>query len=139
MTIVPDRDLQSALNDALSDAFPTTPIAWENVKFTPTVGTTYFRVWLLPAKSDVMTLGTSPWIERGGIFQVSVFAPIGTGFGAPKGKAAEVVAAFKPNTSFSYNGLLVIIDHSWISSGMNDEAGWYAVPINIQYRCYFVD
>ena len=139
MTIVPDRDLQSALNDALADAFPTTPIAWENVKFTPTVGTTYFRVWLLPAKSDVMTLGPSPWIDRGGIFQVSVFAPIGTGFGAPKGKAAEVVAAFKANTSFIYNGLLVIIDKSWISSGMNDEAGWYSIPVNIQYRVYFAD
>jgi hypothetical protein len=139
MTIVPDVDLQSALNDALADAFPDEQVAWENVKFTPTVGTMYFRVWLLPAKSDVMTLGPSPWIERQGIFQVSVFAPIGTGFGAPKRKAAEVVAAFKANTSFVYNGLLVIIDKSWISSGMNDDTGWYSVPVNIQFRCHFRD
>ena len=139
MTIVPDRDLQSALNDALADAFPTMPIAWENVKFTPTVGTTYFRVHLLRAKSDVKTLGQSPWIERQGIFQVSVFSPIGTGFGAPIGKAAEIVAAFKASTSFVYNGLTVTIVLAWIGDGLDDEAGWHNTPVNIQYRCHFAD
>ena len=139
MTIIPDRDLQSALNDAISDAFPTMPIAWENVKYTPTVGTTYFRVWMLPAESDVLTLGQDPWVERKGVFQVSIFAPIGIGFGAPKTKATEVIAIFKPNTSFVYNGLTVIIDKAWASSGRNEDNGWYHIPVNVRYRCYFAD
>ena len=139
MTIVPDKDLQSALNAALYDAFPTTPIAWENTKYTPAVGTIYFRVWLLPAESDVLTLGQSPWILRQGIFQVSVFAPIGTGFGVPKGKAAEIVAAFKSSTSFVYNGLSVTIEKSRVSGAIIEDDGWYQIPVSIRFRCYFAD
>ena len=137
--IVPDKDLQSAFNAALYDAFPAMPIAWENVKYTPTVGTTYFRVWMLPTESDLLTIGQSPWILRQGIFQVSVFAPIGIGFGVPKGKAAEIVAAFKSSTSFVYNGLSVTIAKSWISGAVLEDNGWYAIPVSIRYRCYYAD
>lgn len=139
MTIIPDRDLQSALNDALNDAFPAMPIAWENYEYTPTMGTAYLKVWLIPADNEVKTLGPNPWQERKGIFQVSVFEPQGIGFGIPKSKAAEVVAAFQSNTSFIYNGLTVIIDRSEILAGRNDEKGWYHIPVNIRYRCYYAD
>ena len=139
MTIIPDKDLQSALNSALYDAFPTMPIAWENTKYTPAAGTTYFRVWLLPAQTDVMTLGQSPWMHRQGIFQVSVFAPIGIGFGSSKEKVAEIVAAFKANTSFVYNGLVVIIEKSWPSGALIEDDGWYHTPVSIRYRCYYAD
>lgn len=139
MTIVPDRDLQSALNDALYDAFPTVPVAWENAKYVPTTGTAYFRTWLLPAETSVLTVGQGPWTERKGIFQVDVYYSGGIGFGTPKAKAAEVVAAFKPNTAFIYNGLMVIIDKSWISPARIDEAGWYNIPVSIRYRCHYAD
>ena len=139
MAIVPDRDLQSALNDALSDAFPTMPIAWENTEYNPTVGVTYFRVWLLPAETDLMTLGLSPWLQRQGIFQVSIFAPIGIGFGVSKGKAAEIVAAFKAGTSFVYNGLAITIEKSWPSGAIIENDGWYHTPVSIRYRCYHAD
>jgi hypothetical protein len=141
MTIIPDRDVQSALNDALYDAFPNTPVAWENTKYTPTVGTTYFQVWLMPVEPDVLTIGPSPWQIRRGIFQVSVFSPISVGFGASKAVAAQIIAAFKPNTSFVYNGLTVIVDKSWVSMGRVDEAdgGWYHTPVSVRYRCYYAD
>ena len=139
MSIIPDVDVQSALNDALYDAFPTMPIAWENTKYTPTVGTAYFRVWMLPAEADVVTMGPSPWMERVGVFQVSVFEPIGIGFGVPKAKAAQVVAAFKANTSFVYNGLLVIITKSWFSPAIVEPEGWYHIPVSVRYRCHYQD
>ncbi len=137
--IVPDKDLQSALNAALYDAFPTMPIAWENTPYTPTIGITYFQVWLMPAETDLMTLGQSPWLMRQGIFQVSVFAPIGIGFGVAKGKAAEIIAAFKSSTSFVYNGLSVTIEKSWVSGGIIEDDGWYHIPVSIRYRCYHAD
>lgn len=139
MTVIPDKDIQSALNTTLALAFPAMPIAWENTEYTPTIGTAYFRVWLLPAEVDVMTLGPSPWQERKGIFQVSVFYPIGIGFGTPKGKAAEVVAVFKAGTAITYNTLRIICEKAWPSSGMNDDNGWYHIPVNCRYRCETVD
>lgn len=141
MTTIPDRDVQSALNDALYDAFPTASIAWENTNFNPTTGTLYLRAWLLPAQTDVICLGGSPpWQSRQGIFQVSVFSPIGTGFGAAKSKAAEIIAAFPANSSFIYNGLTVIIRKSWPGPGIIEDNGtWYHVPVSISYTCYSND
>ena len=136
MTVIPDRDVQAALNYALAMAFPTMPIVWENTKYNPVVGTAYFRVWMLPAETDVITIGQTPWQARTGIFQVSLFYPVGIGFGVPKGKVAEVVAAFKANTSFTYNTLRVIIDKTWPSSAMEEDSGWYHIPVNIRYACY---
>lgn len=136
MTIVPDYDLQAALNDRLSDEFPAMPIAWENVPYTPILGTAYFAAHLLPAEPDPFTLGQNPWIERRGIFQVSCFYPALAGWGDAKSKAAEVVAAFPAHSSFIYNGLEVNIDRCWPGPGMNQD-GWYMVPISIRYHCFY--
>lgn len=135
MTVIPDKDLQSALNQALAAAFPTMPIAWENTEYTPVVGTPYFRVYLLPAEIDVITLGPSPYQERKGIFQVSVLYPIGIGFGTPKGKVAEIVAAFRAGTVFTYNTLRVVCDKAWPSSGRKEDNAWYHIPVNVRYHC----
>jgi hypothetical protein len=137
MAVIPDRDIQAALNYALAMAFPLMPIAWENTKYVPTVGTAYFRVWMLPAETDVITIGPEPWLERKGVFQVSVLYPIGVGFGPPKVKAAEVVAAFRANTSFTYNTLRVVIDKSWPAPGMLEDEGWYHIPVSVRYTCYY--
>lgn len=135
--VIPDKDIQSALNTTLALAFPTMPIAWENAEYTPTVGTAYFRVWLLPAKTDTSTLGSNPWRVRTGIFQVSIFYPPLIGFGIPKGKAAEVVAAFLAEPRrLTYNTLSILILDAWPSSGNNDENGWYHIPVNIKYECH---
>ena len=143
MTVIPDKDIQSILNSALALAFPLMPIAWENAGYVdplnadikaPVLGTAYFRVILLPAEIDVITLGPSPWQERKGIFQVSVFHPMGIGFGIPKGKAAEVVAAFKAGTAFTYNTLRIVCEKAWPGSG-RPEDGWYHIPVNIRYHC----
>ncbi len=144
MTVIPDKDLQSALNNALAEAFPMTPIAWENAGYidpmnpditAPVVGTPYFRVFLLPAETDVITLGPSPYQERKGIFQVSVLHPLGVGFGPPKDTVVEVVTAFKVGTVFTYNTLRVICDKVWPSSGRKEDNAWYHVPVNIRYHC----
>lgn len=136
MTTVPDYDLQAALNDRLSDEFPTMPMAWENRPYTPTIGTAYLAATLLPAEPEAITLGTSPYIERRGIFQVSCFYPAAAGWGDAKSKAAEIVAAFPAHLQFVYNGLTVTIDRSWPGPGLSKD-GWYMVPVSIRYSAVF--
>ncbi len=136
MTTVPDYDIQAALNDRFSDEFPTMPTAWENVPYTPIVGTAYFAAHLLPAEPDVLTLGSSPWIERRGIFQVSCFYPALAGWGTAKSGAADIVEAFPAGLQFSYNGLLVTIELSWPGPGMQQD-GWYMCPVSIRYHCHY--
>lgn len=139
MTIVPDVDVQSALNDRLNTDFPTTPVAWENYPFSPTTGTPYLRAWILPAESDVVTLGPNPVILRTGIFQIDCCYPLGKGWGPAKSKAAEIVEDFKAGTRFVYNGLTVQVDRAWPGPGAIDEQGWYRVPVSIKYSCYYQD
>jgi hypothetical protein len=92
---------------------------------------------MLPAETDVLCLGPEPWKEHHGIFQVNVVEPIGIGFGVPKGKAAAIVAAFPPNTAIVYNLLRVLIFKAWPSGGaMQEEEGWYNIPVSIRYCCY---
>jgi hypothetical protein len=136
MTTIPDIDLQSALNDQLNDEFPTMAIAWENVDFTPALGTPYLAAYLLPAESTVKTLGPNPYIERKGIFQVTCVYPAGAGWGAAKSKAAEVIAAFPAGQEFVYNGLTVTIEKSWPAAGFPKD-GWYQVPTSIRYHCIY--
>jgi hypothetical protein len=138
MTTIPDKDLQAALNTALALAFPTTPIAWENVDYAPTIEVLYFQATLLPAEPSVLSLGEAPWQERKGIFQISVFSAAGIGWGVPKGKAAEIVAAFKPRTAFIANGLRVICEKAWPGPALADN-GWYHIPVSIRYACYSND
>lgn len=135
MTIYPDKDLQSALNKALDDAFPAMDVAWENINFVPAVGIGYLRAWLLPAETDVATLGPNPWQRHQGIFQVSVFYPLGQGPGPAMGKAAEIQKIFRPGAKFYYNSVEVVIEKSWPSSAMVEDGGWYHIPVNVRYRC----
>jgi len=136
MTIVPDYDLQAALNDRLNDEFPLVPIAWENVGYTPDLGTAYLAAHLLPAEPSILTLGSTPYQERRGIFQVSCFYPALAGWGPAKTGAANVVAAFPATLQFIYNGLTVIIDKTWPGPGISQD-GWYMVPVSIQYHCVY--
>lgn len=136
MPIIPDKDLQSALNQQLEDEFPAMAIAWENVEYKPVLGTPYLSAYLLPAEPTVETLGPSPYIERKGIFQVSCVYPVEAGWGAAKGKAAEVVAAFPARQEFVYNGLTVRVEKSWPGPGVPKD-GWFRVPVSIRYSCIF--
>lgn len=136
MPTVPDSDLQSALNDRLNDEFPNMAIAWENVDFDPALGTPYLAAYLLPAESTVETLGSNPYIERKGIFQVTCVYPAGASYVPAKSKAAEIVAAFPAGLQFVFNGLTMTIDKSWPGPGFPKD-GWYQVPVSIRYHSIF--
>jgi len=68
------------------------PVAWDNVKFTPPAGA-YLRASLLPADTTSIDLAGE---HRGylGLFQVSVYVPLGTGAGAAEALADEIAALF---------------------------------------------
>jgi hypothetical protein len=145
MTTIPDYDLQVALNNRLNDEFSMMPIAWENAKYVdpddssieaPVLGTPYLAAFLLPAEPDILTLGTTPYQERRGIFQVSCFYPALAGWGPVKTKAAEIVAAFPATLQFVYNGLTISIDKTWPGPGISQD-GWYMCPVSIKYHCVY--
>lgn len=139
MTVIPNKEIQIAFNSALATAFSTMPIAWENARYTPVIGTAFLRAWLLPAEVDVITLGPGPFQEHHGIFQVSVVYPIGVGFVTPKAKAAEVVELFRAGTVINSNTLRIVCEKAWPSTAIIEEDGWYFIPVSVRYRCETTD
>lgn len=75
------RDISAALSGRLNTLTGGTPIAWENSEYTPTMGTMFLRETLLPANTVQGSLGTIGKDEHGGIYQVDIFAPKGSGKG----------------------------------------------------------
>ena len=135
MAVIPDSDLQSALNARLDTLDDGLEVAWENINFLPVSGTPYLRAWLLPAEPSIATLGNSPWQERRGVFQVDCFYPTGQGPGPAKLKAAALVALFKAGTRLTYNTLEVTCEKAWPGPAMVED-GWYHVPVSVMYSCY---
>jgi hypothetical protein len=132
-----DLYLQKALSKHLNAMTPTMSIAWENTNFTPTNGIAHLETWLLPIKTEAITLGPAYWEEFSGIFQITCVYPAGRGTNDAKTKAAAIKTRFKRGTSFTYNILEVKIRAAYPESGHYSEDGsWYRIPLSIIYICY---
>lgn len=70
-----------ALETRLAQAFPTTPIAWPNVEFTAPAGTLWLRPWVLWGLGELLTMRADQMNRVLGLYQVTVFSPLGRGAG----------------------------------------------------------
>jgi len=121
-----------ALESELNTIIPALATAWENVPYTPVIGTPYQSVYLLPAMPDNPTMGTEFYRERG-IFQVSLFYPIQTGPAAAATRAQLIRTTFKRGISMTSNGVTVRIDRTpEIGQGRLDGDRWH-VPVKISW------
>ena len=108
------------------------PVAWENVPYTPTTGTTYIRPVLLPAEPFQAEIGTNGANRHSGVYQISVFAPAGQGVGALNTLVGSLCDHFKRGTALSYSPVTVTVQKAYPSPAMQ-ETDWQQVAISIQY------
>ena len=126
------KAIRKALEKRLKAIAPTFETAFENAAFTPTPGTPYQKVYLLPATPDNQEKG-STYFERG-IFQVTLCYPKDKGPGDAETKAAAIRAAFKKGTSSVEDGVrTLIILTPRISAGFPD-GDRYCIPISITWQ-----
>ena len=120
----------NTLNTRLAQLSPLPPVAWPNVPFTPSIGTLWLRADLLPADSALETIQGSE--EHVGVYQVSVFAPLGRGTGSAMVQADAVADHFAADRDLS--GLRI----RSISVGQPiREESWLVVPVSIEYRVHY--
>lgn len=110
---------------------PALPVAWENVSFTPPVGT-YLRAFLLRGDATSRDLAGDNR-HRVGVFQVNLVCPAGSGPGAAEGIAAELEALFPMNLILT-SGTFSVTQVSPLRtrSALPDDR--YTVPVDFQYR-----
>lgn len=112
---------------------PRLPIAWENSGYTPSPDRAFLQCAMLPATTQ------NPWMgvtsdRLVGIYQINVFGVQDEGPGPAEATADAIIALF-PRGAMTQNGVTINIDYTPSRArGINDENGFFFIPVRIRYR-----
>ena len=134
------NDIRAALETHISTTANLPTIAYENVVFEPTTGTSFNRVQYLPTVTRPAVRGLNPQLRYQGVFAVTVFTPEGNGPSTADDYVNKVINAFQATTDISFTNsqsqtFKVSIDYAERQQGLIDSP-WYYVPINIGWYIY---
>lgn len=116
-------DIESRLNTGWS----TTPIAWDNVPYVSTPGTSWIRCTILPGSVEALEFGRDTLKEHSGIIDIGIFTPQNTGSATARGYADTLSALFDM-VAF---GTIDCEEASVQNLGIAD--GWYHLSVTIPY------
>ena len=134
------NDIRAALETHISTTANLPTIAYENVAFEPTTGTSFIRVQYLPTVTKPAVRGLNPQLRYQGVFYVTVATPEGNGPSTADDYANKVINAFQATTDISFTNaqsetIKLSIDYAERQQGLIDSP-WYYVPINIGWYIY---
>lgn len=111
---------------------PAMPIAWTNVQFTQPDGR-YAKAFLIPSRTVSRDLGG---VNRSyaGVFQVSLYLPIGTGPAMADALAASLDQAFPVGTELVSGSLRISLTTPMSPADAFEDASRYVVPVSCTYR-----
>ena len=134
------NDIRAALETHISTTANLPDIAYENVAFEPTTGTSFIRVQYLSTLNRPAVRGLNPQLRYQGVFAVTVFTPEGNGPSTADDYVNKVIDAFQATTDISFTNaqsetIKLSIDYAERQQGLIDSP-WYYVPINIGWYIY---
>jgi hypothetical protein len=128
----PRSDIRNAFAVKLGALSPLPSVAWENKKYTRVIGTPYLEPFLLPGEPVQAEIGASGQNRHVGIYQVSIYAPVGGGVGVINGLIDALCDHFKRGTVLTYSPITLTVEKSF-SGPTIQETDWQHVPITIRY------
>lgn len=131
----PYAAIRSALTARLQTLSGLPSVAWENVPFTPTAGSMYLKPSFLPGEPVQAEIGTYGQNMHTGLYQISVFAPAGTGVASLNTLRDALCDHFKRGTELIYSGVTVRLIKAF-PSPMMQETDWVHIPITVMWRAY---
>jgi len=129
------REIRSILETQLAAVNDVPQIAYENVPYSPTTGTSYIEVNFVPTSRRPAVRGLNPQQRYEGIFIINCYAPEGKGPAAAETIAENVMTAFEATTSLTTNNITVSVDYSEVRQGYLDSP-WFVVPVSIGWYAY---
>lgn len=116
------------------------PIAWQNRAFVAPSSGCWLKEAHLPATSALTSfgsIGVDGWIEKTGIYQVTVFAPVNSDTATAEGIAGALESLFKPGTTVtdSTSGQSARCESVVIAPPVQ-EPNWFGIPVSIRYRLF---
>lgn len=125
-------EAQAALDSRLGTLASSPPVAWENVSYEPTEGTTYLRPSNLPAGHTAIGIANTDGIRGAGIYQVDVFAPRNEGPGVALGIADNVADLFTRGLKLTSGDTQVIVGVP-TQDPAEPSGAWFRVAVLIPY------
>lgn len=108
-------------------------IAWPNVNYTPTVGTTYLDVDIIPVENVNIGIADGSTTEFQGILQIAVMAPLGGGIITPMEIAGAIADRFERNASITGEGLTVKIEGRPVFDSYLQDGDRIRLPVRVKY------
>lgn len=131
------RQIRAAFESRLSAwaAGRDTPlrIAWENAPFTPAVGESYLRAFLLPAPTGSQDL-EGKHRSYIGIFQVNIIGASGTGARRVEEIAEELEALFPLSLRLATTSGTVLVYEPMSQGPALPDGGTFTLPVWCRYR-----
>jgi len=126
-----ESELRTALNIHLAAMPGSTPIAWENVNYTPD-GSVFIEQSLNPAedRSNGVSVGSTDILT--GFMQLMINEPKSVGIINYQGMIETIKSHFERNSSVTNGSTRVSFTKIWASSPIPSE-NYYRVPVSIRY------
>lgn len=130
------NDIRVALENHLATTTPSLPsIAWPNVEFTPTTGTTYLRAAFIPITRRPVTAGPTPEQRHNGLFMVNIYTPENQGAAAGMAYADQIMARFNGSDSVVSGDVIVRFEYSEAKRPLHEQP-FYVIPVEIGWYSY---
>ena len=125
------------LNSTVMTGITAADIAYENNTFDPTGKSKYIAAYFIPATSDIMGKTSSSSNEQRGIFQITVFIKLNSGFydNDQLQIVDDILSGFGYNAVEVYNSQSVQILESTVNAGSENES-WFKRDVSINYLTF---
>lgn len=121
--------INNAFSQRLNTNWVTTPIAWDNVPYTPQEGQEWIRAALLPTTTENASLASSK--KHFGIYAIQIFTPLNGGSGRGY-ELADMLSAIFANQQFGD-----VVCYAPETTRIGDEGnGWYEIVLKINFWSY---
>ena len=128
--------IRAALETALAAMSPTLASAWENMPYTPVVGTPYQRVHLLLADPENPEMGR--FTQERGFLQVQLAYPLGDGPGAAATRAELIRDSFYRGLALTASGVTTTIEKTPEIAPARIEEDRYLLTVRIRFFANYV-
>jgi len=123
--------IRAALETALNNITPSIETAWENVPFTPTIGTPFQKCYLLLSEPDNSEYSTN--YHAFGYMQIDLFYPLNNGSIDAMTRAELIRDTFKRGNSYNNNGIYVIIERTPEITPAYNDGEFYIIPVKVRF------
>ena len=128
--------IRSALEAALAAMTPALSTSWENVPYSPVVGTAYQRVHVLFAEPSNPEIGR--FTQERGFLQVQLVYPLGSGRAAAATRAELIRASFYRGRALTASGVTTTIEKTPEIAPARFEDDRYILTIRVRFFANYV-